>query len=132
MTPQHTLAEATDLLGRTLLASLFVIEGWNKVQAYAPSFTYMEKFGVPGQLLPLVIALEIGAGLMLVLGWKTRWAGLALAIFCVATALMFHWKPGDRAQLLQLEKNLALAGALLLFAARGAGAWALDSRRRST
>lgn len=130
--PHRPLTDATDLAGRCLLASLFVIEGWNKLQSYAGSAAYMDKFGLPGQLLPLVIALEIGAGLMLAIGWQTRWAALALAIFSAAAAILFHSNFGDRAQLLQFEKNLALAGAFLVVAAHRPGGYSIDARDKSS
>src|SRR5262249_14252859 len=96
----------------------------------AAAVAYMEAFGLPGALLPLAIGVELGCGLLIVIGYRTRVAALLLAGFCVATALLFHTRLGDRNQLLHFEKDLAIAGGFLVLAARGAGAYALDALRR--
>jgi putative oxidoreductase len=87
----------------------------------------MEAYGVPALLLPLALAVELGAGLMIAFGYATRLAALALAGFCLLAALVFHTGFGERNQLLHFEKDLALAGAFLVLAARGAGAFSLDA-----
>ena len=87
----------------------------------------MQAFGVPGQLLPLAIAVELGCGLLILCGYHTRAAALILAGFCLATAVLFHGKFGDRNQLLHFEKDLAIAGGFLVLAALGSGAWSIDS-----
>jgi putative oxidoreductase len=89
----------------------------------------LQAFGVPGQLLPLAIAVELGCGLLILCCYHTRAAALLLAGFCLATAVLFHGKFGDRNQLLHFEKDLAIAGGLLVLFAHGAGAWALDALR---
>jgi putative oxidoreductase len=113
-------------IGRVLLAALFILEGWNKVRGYQAAAGYMDGYGVPSVLLPAAIALELGAGLMLVVGWHTRLAAIALAGFCVAAAVLFHNQFLDRGQLIQFEKDLALAGGLIVLAVAGAGRWSLD------
>lgn len=121
--------EATGLLiGRLLLASLFVLEGWSKLKGYNAAAAYMNHFGVPGALLPLVIAAEIVGGMMIAVGWQTRVAALALAAFCILTAVLFHADLVDRNQLLHLEKDLAIAGGLMVLGIMGAGKWSLDAR----
>jgi putative oxidoreductase len=122
----ETLAAAADLIGRVLLVSLFLIEGVAKLQAYGLATRYAEAFGVPALLLPGAIAVELGCGLLVLLGWHTRLAALALAVFCVAIAVIFHTKFGDRNQALHFSKDIALAGAFLVVAGRGAGRFALD------
>ena len=124
--------EAAALAGRLLLAALFLHEAWSKLTAYSAAVAYSEAFGVPGVLLPLAIAVEAAGGLLILLGYWARPAALALAGFCVATAVLFHAKLGNRNELLHFEKDLAIAGGLLVLFARGAGAWALDAlwRRR--
>jgi putative oxidoreductase len=109
-----------------MIATLFLHEGWAKLTAYAPAAAYMRAFGVPEQLLPFAIALELGCGVLILLGWQTRIAALLLAVFCVATAVLFHTKLSDRNQLLHFEKDFAIAGGLLLLFAHGAGRWAVD------
>jgi putative oxidoreductase len=115
-------------IGRVLLAALFILEGWSKVRGYQAAAGYMDRYGVPGVLLPAVIALELGAGLMLVVGWHTRLAAIALAGFCVAAAVLFHNQFLDRGHLLHFEKDLAIAGGLLVLAVAGAGRWSIDGR----
>jgi putative oxidoreductase len=123
------LAAAGLAVGRLLLAALFVLEGWSKVRGYEAAAVYMDGYGVPGTLLPAVIALELGAGLMIAVGWQTRIAALALAGFCIAAAALFHNQLFDRNHLLHFEKDLAIAGGLLVLAIAGAGRWSVDGDR---
>jgi putative oxidoreductase len=124
------LDAAAALAGRVLLSAIFLHEAYAKLTAYAMSQAYMEAFGVPVELLPLVIAVELGCGLLVLAGYQTRIAALLLAGFCVAAAMLFHTKFGDRNQLLHFEKDLAIAGGFLVLFAHGGGAWALDTWRR--
>ena len=124
-----TLMEAAAFAGRLLLAGIFLHEAWSKLTGYPAALVYMQAFGVPGQLLPFAIAVELGCGVLIVSGYHTRAAALLLAGFCLATAILFHNKLGDRNQLLHFEKDLAIAGGLLVLFAHGAGAWALDAVR---
>ena len=98
---------------------------------YAAALAYMEVFGVPAWLLPIAIAVEAGCTVRIVIGYRTRLAAFVLAGFCIATAVLFHAKFGDRNQVLHFEKNLAMAGGFLVLFAHGGGAWALDAWRRS-
>lgn len=121
------------LLGRILLAIVFLHEAWITLTTYSAVEEYMRAFGVPGALLPAAVAIELGGGLLIVLGLRTRSVALVLAAFCVATAVLFHTGPGDQSQALNFEKDLAIAGGFLVLAAQGAGAWAVDAsgtRRR--
>lgn len=121
---------AINLAARVLLAQIFLISGFGKLGAgYAGTQAYMEAMGIPGMLLPLVIALEIGGGLALVAGFMTRWAALALAGFTVVSAVFFHANFGDQMQTIMFMKNLAMAGGLLLLYVHGAGSYSLDARR---
>jgi len=122
--------DMTLLISRVLLATLFLASGIGKLGAgYAATQDYMASGGVAGALLPLVIALEIGGATALILGYFTRWTALALAAFSVATALLFHFAPGDAGQTTNLLKNFALAGGLLLLYAGGGGGLSLDAKR---
>lgn len=117
------------LVARLLLAHIFLLAGFGKITGYAGTQGYMESMGIPGALLPLVIALEIGGALALIVGLFTRWAALALAGFCVASALIFHRNFAEQMQMIQFMKNFAMAGGLLLLYVQGAGAFSLDARR---
>jgi putative oxidoreductase len=123
------IREAAALIGRLLLAAIFLHEAYAKLTAYSAAVAYSEAFGVPGALLPLAIAVELGGGLLIAIGYQTRAAALVLAGFCVATALLFHVKLGVRNELLHFEKDLAIAGGFLVLFAHGAGRWALDALR---
>src|SRR5262245_31215754 len=124
--PSALLGAAGLAIGRFGLAALFILEGWSKLRGYQAAAGYMEHFGVPSLLLPAVIALELGGGLLIAIGWQTRIAAVALAVFCVAAAMLFHANLADRNQLLHFEKDLALAGGLLVLAVAGAGRWSIE------
>ncbi len=121
-----TLASAGLLAGRLLLAQIFVHEGWSIIGTYGSAVAYMQTFGVPGVMLPAVIALELGGGLLVAAGMLTRVVAMALAIFCVLTAVLFHWQFSDRNQLLHFEKDLAIAGGFLVLAISGPGKWSVS------
>ena len=114
------------LLGRLGLSLIFIISGWGKIAGYAGTQQYMEAVGVPGGLLPLVIALELGGGLAILGGAFTRWIALALAAFSLVSAALFHADFGDAAQAINFWKNVAMAGGFLMLAAHGAGTFSLD------
>ena len=121
--------DAAALVGRLLVAALFLIDGWSKVRGYAPAVTYMERFSVPGLLLPAVILVEVGGGLLVAIGWQTRCAALALAIFCIVAAVLFHTNFDDRNQVLHFQKDLAIAGGLLVLMAFGPGRFSVNGIR---
>jgi len=121
----------TELIGRTLLAQLFLMAGIHKITAYAGTQGYMEAMGVPGMLLPLVILLEVGGGLMLVLGWQTRWAAAAMGVFSLTSAAIFHHNLVDQMQMIMFMKNLSIAGGMFILAVHGAGVLSLDERSRT-
>ena len=113
-------------IGRLLLASLFALEGWSKLKGYDAAAAYMGRFGVPGALLPAVIGLELAGTALIAVGWQTRIAALVLAVFCLLAALLFHANFSVRNELLHFEKDLAIAGGLLVLAFAGPGRWSLD------
>ena len=125
----ETVGATAALVGRLLLAALFLLEGWSKLRGYGPAAAYMERFSVPALLLPAAIAVELVGGLLLAVGWQTRCAALALAIFCIVAAFMFHLNFADRNQVLHFEKDLAIAGGLLVLFAFGPGRFSIDGRR---
>jgi putative oxidoreductase len=116
-------------IGRVLMAIMFIRYGVEKIFGYVGTQGYMEAHGVPGMLLPLVILTEAGGGLCVLLGLFTRPVAIALAGFCVLTALFFHWHPEDQMQMINFMKNLTIAGGFLVLAGAGPGAFALDNRR---
>ena len=115
------------LVGRILVASLFILEGWSKLNGYAGAVGYMQKFGLPAFLLAPTIALELLGGLALLAGLQTRGLALVFALFCIAAALIFHWNFANRGEVLHFEKDLALAGGFLAFFIAGGGRWSVDA-----
>ena len=127
--PSNTLTNLSLLGGRALLSAMFIMAGFSKIGGYEGTVGYMEAFGLPGLLLPAVIALEIGGGLAILFGFQTRLAALGLAGFTVMAAAIFHSDFSQPMQSILFSKNIAIAGAFLLLAAQGAGEWSLDQMR---
>lgn len=113
-------------VGRVLLALIFILAGFGKIPAIEGNVGYMEMFGVPGFLIWPTIVVEIVAGIMLVVGFKTRWAAAALAAFTLIAGLIFHTNFADQMEMTAFLKNLAITGGLLYVIAYGAGALAVD------
>jgi putative oxidoreductase len=115
-------------IGRILISLMFVTSGFSKVSGYAATQGYMEAMGVPGALLPLVIAVELLGGLAVMLGWHTRIAAFFLAGFSLLSALLFHANFGDQTQMIMFMKNISIAGGFLMIVSLGGGAFTLDNR----
>ena len=115
----------TDLVGRVLIAVIFLLSGWSKIAGYAGTQAYMQSAGVPGALLPVVILVELAGGVAIVAGLYTRLTALILAGFSVLAALLFHNGP-DLIQHVMFLKNLGLAGGFLFLVANGAGRLSVD------
>jgi putative oxidoreductase len=118
------------LVGRVLLAAIFVMSGLGKVAAPAASLAYMKAAGLPFAPLGLAVAalIELGGGVALILGYRTRVAAAVLAAFALITALVFHSALSDQNQFIHFFKNVAMAGGLLQVAAFGGGRLSLDAR----
>lgn len=137
MPPTTRSQDVAILLGRALLAWLFIPAGWSKLNNFAGVVNYIAAKDVP---LPevcaaMAIAAELGLGLLVLVGWQARWAALGLAIFVAAITPIFHnyWALPPAEAVMQKQafnKNLGVVGGLLLLAAFGAGGWSADARRR--
>ncbi len=121
------------LLGRLLLTYLFLLSGFGKIGNFAGTAAYMASKGLPFSevLLVVTIIIELGGGLMLILGWKARWAALAIFLWLIPVTLIFHayWAVDPeqaRMQMIQFNKNLAIMGGMLYIAAAGSGRYSLD------
>jgi len=123
------MKDVSVLAGRILLALIFILSGWGKISGYAGSQQYMESMGVPGALLPLVIAVELGGGLAVAFGLLTRLAAAGLAAFCLVAAAIFHTDFANQMQFIMFMKNLAMAGGFLVLTAYGPGAFSVDAWR---
>jgi putative oxidoreductase len=120
------LENLTELAGRLLLASLFLLSGLSKLGAYSATAAYMSAFGVSAALLPAVIATELLGAIATILGWQTRVVAGLLAVFSVLTAVTFHSNSGDQLQMVMFLKNVSIAGGFLLLVANGAGPLSID------
>ena len=122
------LSGLSELAGRILLASIFLISGLGKIGSYSATAGYMDTTGIPGELLPVVIAFEVLAAIALVVGWRTRLTAFLLAGFTLLSGLVFHSNFADQMQMIMFLKNVAIAGGLLILVANGAGRLSLDRR----
>jgi putative oxidoreductase len=127
-TSTSTLRNTTELVGRVLLATLFLMSGVGKIAAYSATAGFMAASGVPGALLPLVILTEVGGAIAIIAGWQTRIVSILLAGFTILAALAFHNNFADQTQMIMFMKNVSIAGAFLTLAANGAGRYSLDAR----
>jgi len=116
--------------GRLLIALPFVMSGLGKVAAIGPTTEMIRAAGLPLPTLGLALAVvvELGGGLLLVAGFRTRIAATALVVFSFATALSFHSNFADQNQMIHFLKNVMIAGGLLQIVAFGAGAFSMDNR----
>ena len=121
-----------ELLGRILITLMFLQSGIGKIGSYGSTAQYMQSHGVPGVLLPLVIALEVAGSLAIILGYKTRFFAFLLAGFCILAPLLFHLNFADRTQAIMFMKDISIAGGFLIIFARGAGNISLDRKLTST
>jgi putative oxidoreductase len=118
-------------VGRFLLAALFLISGLSKLGAFAATTGYIASAGLPlpGVVYAITLVVEIGGGLLLLIGFQAKPVALVLALFSVGAALLFHNNFADQNQAIHFVKNLAIAGGLLQVAVAGAGRLSLDARR---
>src|SRR5258706_11776669 len=127
--------DAAALVGRALLAVMFILAGYGKIKGYDDTAGYMASAGLPivGVLLPLTIIVEVGGGIALIVGWNARWAALLLAAFTALATLLFHnfWAMSGEAVMsntLFFYKNVAIIGGLLTVFAFGPGRFSVDQR----
>jgi len=123
-------------LGRVLIAILFVLAGFTKLGDIAGNAAYVASGGLPGWLVYPTILVEIGGGILILIGYQARLAALVLAGFTLLAGLLYHLIPAGSAdammaqlQTLMFMKNLAIAGGLFMIVAQGAGAYSLDNRK---
>jgi putative oxidoreductase len=119
------------LIGRILIAIMFIPSGFEKIGGFQGAVAYAVKHSMPVPALAVAaaIAVELGGGLLLLVGYKTRWAAAAIALFCAASAVFFHTDFADVNQQHHFFKNLAIAGGLLQIVYFGAGPMSLDNRK---
>ena len=116
------------LLGRVMMSAIFIEGGIRKAMAPAATLASFAKLSLPNPPLAfgVTVAIEVLAGLAVLVGWKTRWAALVLAAWCIATALVAHFHPGDKGQMIHFMKNVSMSGGFLVLFAMGAGRFSID------
>ena len=114
-----------EFFGRLLLSALFLIEGFEKISIQEDVIMYMEDYGVPGILFLPALVLEILFPLLLIVGYKTKWTALIMALFTFVVAIIFHTDFSDGVQLMFL-KDIAIAGGFMIIIVNGPGKISLD------
>ena len=120
----------TDLIARILISIIFLFSGINKIFQYEETVQWMEGFGVPGFLLIPTIVIEIIFPILIIIGYKTRFAAGILALFCLATGLIFHFDLSNQMQIIALLKNLGLAGGLIFLVINGPKEFVLIKKKK--
>ncbi|MBV9748962.1 MAG: DoxX family protein [Acetobacteraceae bacterium] len=131
----NTNANAALLLGRVLASAIFILGGYGKLMAAAATQAGFANIGVPMPHVayPVSVAIELGGGLLLLLGLQTRFIALVLAAWCIATAALAHTNFAVREQEINFLKNVCMCGGFLAFWVAGPGTFSLDAlmtRRR--
>lgn len=123
------LQQLSTPIGRLFLSMIFIFSGFTKITGYAATQGYMESMGVPGMLLPLVIALELFGGIAILLGFKARLIAVLFVGFNIVSALIFHQFWIDESQMNPFMKNIAIAGGFLMIFVHGAGAYSIENSK---
>jgi putative oxidoreductase len=120
--------------GRLMIGLPFAMSGLGKLATYAATTAMISAAGLPLPPLAFVVAVavELGGGLLLVAGYRTRFVAAAMAIFALATAVSFHNNFADQNQMIHFLKNVMMAGGLLQVVAFGAGALSVDNWRKAS
>ncbi len=124
------MANVFDLIGRILISALFLISAFNKIFNLEGSMSWMEGFGVPGFLIFPAIVIEIILPILVIVGFQARIASGILALFCLATAFLFHFDFSDQSQFVSFLKNVGLAGGFLFIVVNGTKDWAVDKEKK--
>ena len=120
--------QVIQVIGRIFLSTIFLVEGMNKIFNYESTIEYMENFNVPEYLAIPAIIVEILFPLLLIVGYQTKISALALAIFTLTTALIFHADFTNQMQLISFLKNFAIAGGFLIIFVNDAGKYSIDHK----
>ena len=124
------MANLIELVGRILISALFLISAYDKIYSIDGSMSWMEGFGIPGFLLYPAIVLEIILPFCIIIGYQARISAGLLAIFCLATAFIFHLDFVDPMQKISFLKNVGLAGGFLFILANGTKDWSIDKKKK--
>ena len=124
---KEMINNASTLVGRVLIAVMFILSGYGKIGGYEGTQGYMESLGVPGLLLPAAIAVELLGGIAVLVGYQTKFAAILLGGFTFLTAIIFHSDFSQQMEMINFMKNLAISGGFLLLFVHGPGKWAMNS-----
>ena len=124
------MANFIDFIGRLLISALFLLSAYNKIFSIDGTMSWMEGYGVPGLLLYPTIVLEIILPLFIIIGYQARISAGLLAVFCVATAFLFHFNFADQLQTIAFLKNIGLAGGFLFIVANGTKEWSIETKKK--
>ena len=123
-----TMANILDLVGRIFISLVFLLSGINKIGNYEGTVGWMESLGMPGIFLIPAIILEIGAPILIMIGYKVKVSAALLSIFCVTTAVIFHNNLSDQMHFISFMKNIALAGGFLFLVVNETKDFSLDKK----
>ena len=124
------MANLLDLIGRVFISSVFLFSGVNKILQYEETVLWMEQSGVPGLFLIPTIVLEIIAPILIIIGYQAKLAATLLALFCFATAFLFHFDFSNQMQIIAFLKNIGLAGGLLFLIVNGPKEFVLFKKKK--
>jgi len=124
------MANFFDFISRIFISSIFLFSGYNKIFNYENTIEWMEGFNIPGFLLWPTIILEIILPILIIIGYRTQISALLLAMFCVATAVIFHLDFANQMQTIAFLKNFALAGGFLFIAVHGPKEWSVERKKK--
>ena len=117
-----------ELVGRVFISLIFLLAGVGKIFNYEGTIGYMESFSVPSYLLIPAIVVEIIFPLLIIVGYKTKFSAMILALFAISLAIIFHTDFSNQIELMSFLKNFAIAGGFLIIFVRGAGKYSIDYR----
>ena len=118
------------LLGRVLMSAIFIHSGYEKAISPSATMAMMGHYGLPlpGAAYAVGLIIELGGGIVFLVGWRTRVVAVVLAVWCIATAMVAHYHPNDANQMIHFMKNVCMAGGFLQAVAFGAGRFSADRR----
>ena len=115
-----------EFLGRALLSTLFLVEGIGKISMQEEVIMFMDDYGVPEILFVPAIIIEILFPLLLIIGYRAKWAASIMALFTFTVAIIFHTDFSEGMQLMFFLKDIAIAGGFMIIVAYGPGKISLD------